>query len=380
MADAMFVVTNREFQVNRATGEVTVGDDPNRKGCNELRLLAATGRPGEWRLEEVPDKLRLSSFQSPEVSGIPAGLEPIKRKRGYAGSDLVAAALLERIRQGGRNLVVLLHGYNNTLDDALDRAHRLADRYGVEVVVFSWPANGGGERFLEDIHGIASYKLDKLDARASTGALDRLLARMGALLKEVNEGVRADVERKAEEAFPSDREERRAYLARLLRDAVCPFKVTLLAHSMGNYLYKKMLLSSSERLSEDVVFDNVILKAADANHPDHAEWVRRIRVRHRVYITINQGDSALMLSDTKLGDDQRPRLGNTLHEQDAPNGTYIDMTPFVSSAHSYFDEEDLEMSKEQAEPLTTFFAKAVNGEVAEGPLPYRMASNTYVME
>ena len=43
----------------------------------------------------------------------------------------------------------------------------------VEVVSFSWPANGGGA------WGVASYKSDKRDALNSTGALDRCIQRIG---------------------------------------------------------------------------------------------------------------------------------------------------------------------------------------------------------
>lgn len=287
--------------------------------------------------------------------------------------------LLQRLRTANRNLVLLVHDYNNTLDDALDRAQRLIDAYGVEVLVFSWPANGGGERFLEDAHGVASYKWDKHDARASTGAFDKLLSRLGILLKDINQERYADLGARAREKHADDRGRRHDYLARPVHETVCPFRVTLLTHSMGNYLLKKMLLASSERLSAGLVFDNVVLKAADTNHADHDEWVGRLRVRHRVYITINQDDPALMLADAKLGDQQRARLGNTLRRQKAENATYIDMTRFVGRAHSYFDHHDLDRPKAAAGPLTDFFGAALNGEVAEEGLPYKAPNNPYVL-
>ena len=373
MRDAVFVVTNRQLTTDHRTGEVSVGDEPNRAGPNELRLLAAEGGPGEWRLRAVPDTTNRARFHE-------LGVEPITRKRPYLGSDLAAAIVLDRLRTHDRNLVVFVHGYNNTLRDALDRAHRLAKTYDVEVVVFSWPANGGGKRFLEDVHGLASYKWDKHDARAATGAFDKLLARLGILLKDINQARHQDLEAEARDRFPDDRAKQRDHLARLVRRRVCPFRVTLLTHSMGNYLFKKTLLASSERLSSDVIFDNVILKAADANHADHSAWVERIRARRRVYITINQDDRALWLSDAKLGDEQRPRLGNTLKHQNAANATSLDATRLVGDAHSYFDAEDIEPSGAAAKPLTDFFTRALNGEIAEEGLRYKAANNTYLLE
>ena len=51
--------------------------------------------------------------------------------------------------------------------DVMDAAFDLEKRYEVEVIPFSWPANGGG------VGGKLSYLSDKRDARASAGALER---------------------------------------------------------------------------------------------------------------------------------------------------------------------------------------------------------------
>lgn len=144
---------------------------------------------------------------------------------------------------------------------------------------------------------------------------------------------------------------------------------------MGNYLYKRMLLTSNERLGRKAVLDNVILKAPDTNHADHARWVERIRARRRVYITINQDDCALGLSALKVGDQQKARLGSTLGEQDAAGATYIDFTDYIGDVHSYFDPEDL--GRENAAALTAFFERSLNGWVAEEGLAYRPDTNTY---
>lgn len=63
--------------------------------------------------------------------------------------------------------MLVVHGYNNTLNEVLDRAEAIEKLYDVEVLVFSWPSKGGG------VKGVASYKSDKSDAGASVGALDR---------------------------------------------------------------------------------------------------------------------------------------------------------------------------------------------------------------
>jgi esterase/lipase superfamily enzyme len=371
MPASVFVVTNRAFTKDGSTGRYRLKDVPNNKGPKELRLFEATPQDAElreWHLSIIKDRPRQQDFAA-------YGVQTARRRNSYRGSDLTAARVVDRLRRENKNLVVFIHGYNNNAEDALRRAWRLADRYQVEVLVFTWPANGGGDGLFEDLHGVASYRSDKSDARASTEALDRALSRLQAQLAELNEGARAEAEADAAEAHPNDRAERRERLVRLLQRRACPFRVTLLAHSMGNYLLKKTLMSSTERLSRGTIFDNVIVKAADTNHTDHALWIERLRVTRRVYIALNQDDAALRLSAMKIGDQQQPRLGNTLAEQNAAGACYIDVTPYVGDRHSYFDEADL--ARDAAPELTAFFQQALNGEIAEDELTYRVATNTY---
>lgn len=375
MDDSIYIVTNRAFRRISAAEGYELRDSLNSKGSRELRLFEATAKgdaPERWRFNLIDDKPDRSSFDGLET----AEFLNARASRVRRGSDLVAARMLARLRKTGRNLVLFVHGYNNTAEDAVRRARRISQRYNVEVLVFSWPANGGGDRVVENLHGKASYKSDKSDARASTEALDRVLARMQGLVSEVNAAVINEVvEAVAAEKSDLSGEQHRRRLADRLQQRACPFKVTLLAHSMGNYLYKKMLMSSTERLSSDVVLDNVILKAADANHEKHSEWVERIRTRSRVYVLINTTDAALRLSTLKVGDLQEPRLGNTLAEQDAPGATYLDLSTYVGEAHSYFDRDDLE--REDAEALEHFMRKALQGVAAAYGLPYSADTNTY---
>jgi len=371
LADSVFLVTNRAFR-SLGDGGYRLEDRLSRKGAKELRCFEARPEgpdPGDWHLDLIPDR---PGRQARQQHGLPELFPEVEQP---AGSHLLAARVVRRLWAEGTNLLLFVHGYNNTADDALTRAWRLARTYGVEVVVFSWPANGGGERFLETLHGKASYLSDKSDARASTEALDRMLMRLQHLLADLNAGIYAEERKRALAGYPDNPERRREVLSRALRERVCPFNVSLLAHSMGSYLYKKMLLTSSERLSREVVLDNVILKAPDTNHAEHARWVERIRARRRIYITLNQDDCALGLSALKVGEQQKPRLGSTLGEQSAAGVAYIDFTDYLDDEHSYFEPRDL--GRESAAALTGFFERALNGRVAEEELAYRPDSNTY---
>ncbi|MGJ8649476.1 MAG: alpha/beta hydrolase [Opitutaceae bacterium] len=374
MPSSVFVITNRNFE--KTGNSYKLRNTINQKGSRELRMFEAnrsSPNSDKWELQIIPDSVNSKTLHN--IAG--ENLWPKLPK--YSGSHLVATELVKRLRTNRSNLVFLVHGYNNNVYDALQRAESIANRYNVEVVVFSWPSNGGGDSALRKIHGKVSYKLDKADARGSTAALDYALAKMHQLLMQLNDGVLKGIQDQVANESSSSRETDRIRMATLLKEKACPFNVTLITHSMGNYLYKNMLLSSSERLSKNVVFDNVILKSADTNHADHARWVEKIRARHRVYVTINQDDFALTLSNLKIGDSQKPRLGSTIGEQNANNTVYIDFTNSLGKEHSYFLESDLSENSSSAEAakLSYFFEKAFNGEIAEEHLKYYPQANTY---
>lgn len=371
MEEPIYVITNRACRKDSDKGGYILRDVVNPKGPKELRILRASpkdqGRLDRWDFQLIPDKPKKGDFQGLDMCFI-------RKRRRFAGSDLAAAELVKRLRERRRNLVIFVHGYNNTVEDALRRAWGIRKQYGVEVVVFTWPANGGGDNFIEDLHGTASYISDKSDARSSTGALDRALSRMQGIVSDLNATVFDEARSAAETESPNNREEQRRSMSRYLRANSCPFNVTLLAHSMGNYLLKKTIQSSGERLSRGTFFDNVILKAADTNHDDHKSWVEEIKVRRRVYILINQDDNALKLSTLKVGEAQQPRLGNTLAEQTATNATYLDVTGSIGDEHSYFCKTDVETAPSR---LWEFFEQSLNGRSAGDDLDYQVDTNTY---
>ncbi|QDU82966.1 hypothetical protein Pla163_00610 [Planctomycetes bacterium Pla163] len=353
----MYLVTNRELDPSRR-GLAIFGDTPNHKGPNELRLVEVTRSGKSYRTHVVEDRV------DDPAEKIKLGFAP---DEDVFGSALVAHRVIDRARKAKRNVLFFVHGFNNDVKAVVERAEVLQRTYGVDVLAFSWPANGGGAR------GVLDYKSDKRDARASTGALDRVLAKMADYLEFYNEKHRDAAWTAAAAKFPENAEARDAWFARAL-EANCKFTVNALFHSMGNYLLKQLLKSTSSE-GNRLIFDNVVLAAPDTNALDHDLWVDRIKARNRIYIAINERDYALAASRMKAGQEQLARLGHCVHGLDAPSATYVDFTGAarVARSHGYFADDAVKRN----ERVRGFFQRAFNGQVAETSLRYEIDRNLY---
>ena len=352
----MFVVTNREI-VTGAKGLKLFGDRPNLLGPNELRLFTAKLVNKKWKIKLLDD-------EADDATKKKLGIDPTKTI--YA-SYVAAREVFNAARKNKKHILFFVHGFNNDMDDILTRAQAFADRFDVEVVPFSWPANGGG------IKGVASYKADKRDARVSAGALDRTLTKMGDYLRQFTEEAQTEMWQKAAKKHPDNPQMRDALFTELC-DKDCPFTVNMLLHSMGNYLYKQLLQSSVSE-GTGLLFDNVILAAADTNNDAHAAWIEKIRCRKRIFITINEDDNALLAARAKAGQEQMARLGHHLFGLDATRGVYVNFTDasYVRSSHAYFEGTPVARNK----AVRDFFKDAFAGKAAESNLRYRADRNFY---
>lgn len=363
----MFIVTNREVDESQTAPDKAFGSRPNPLGPNELRMAWAERKGKRWHVQVLPDEIT-------DAMAIEIGLPPPS----LSGEKVFASRYLSRKLQGmvnpasqgdkgaGRNVLFFVHGFNNDVVAVLDRAEQLAQTYGVEVVPFSWPANGGG------VKGVASYKSDKRDAMASIGALDRAVARLNELLQELHKDHVARIEAEAFKRHGNDAEKWDRFFSAQAHKW-CPFTVSMMLHSMGNYVFKHLLQSTSYR-GDALVFDNVVMVAADTNSAGHAEWVDRIQCRGRIFITINERDSALAASRMKLGEHQQARLGHCPYGLDARKAVYVDFTDqaYVTDSHAYFEGQPLRNPQVKA-----FFQKALNGEFADTGLPFDSGRNMY---
>lgn len=271
----MLVATNRDlvesnYNANGIGDEGGFGEGVYAKGPTELRFARVTQPAGKWRLQLVPEPALLTDENLP--------------------SRAEFEALVKRCIAQKKNCLFYIHGYNKPFVETLEQAWLLQERYGVEVVLFSWPSNTGGFALKE-------YRQARRIAQASFGALDALLEKYGRYLIE----WQTPLDEKALEA--------------------CAVQTSLMAHSLGNYLLEHYILSQAYQ-AETRLFTNVILSQADVNNESHIKWVDQVRTGQRVYVTLNENDKILGWSETI----NPPRLGRRLQNLSSVSAQYFDFT------------------------------------------------------
>jgi len=349
----MLFVTNRKVEVRGQ--EVTFTDRPNPAGIHDLRLVLVEGQQGKWEKHLLPDR----PGKSLNATLAHCGLELYPDKPEFT-SEAVAYGLLKRAQEQKKQILFFVHGYNTSIETMIQSAATLEKLYEVMVVCFSWPSNAR----------ITDYLSDKRDARASAPALERLIQRAATFVAKFNREGQNNLAAEAQKRHPDDPKEQALFFNRAL-PKVCPIKINLLCHSMGNYVYKNALDSSVSE-ANPLMFTNVALVAADVNNKGHAEWIDKIQAQGQIYITLNENDFALRASRLKFGDQQLARLGHYRKCLDATTACYVDFTDVANDSHSYFADEVASKNTE----VQDFFRAVLNGN--DGlPLCSQAAGNLY---
>lgn len=200
--------------------------------------------------------------------------------------------LLGRIRPNQADIVVYIHGFNTTFEEAAVRAAQIGFDLNVPGVMafFSWPSLGSLEK----------YKEDKDRVEASTAALQQFLREMVA---DAGNG-----------------------------------RVHLIVHSMGNLGFADAIRTLESE--SNVRFGQIILAAPDlspARFREVAEKYRRLSARTTLYVSSR--DLALEASEL-IGDEDRigymPPV-EVVQGIDTIEVSDIDLTLL---GHDYFAEAD----------------------------------------
>ncbi len=199
-----------------------------------------------------------------------------------------------------RHWVLAVHGYHQSFEENLISSKKLCDRYDVEVINFSWPADPPG--------GPVDVEVYRKSRKAAEQSMSALLVLLEMLSQSLDVSAKADADNR-------------------------PASFTLLLHSLGNLILEK-LVRDPRFTSQTHFFDCVILHQADVDNKTHMEWIDKLHPS-RIYVTINQFDKVLLGSDLL----NPPRLGSSLKNLAiAKHPFYIDFTKGrnIETQHNFF--------------------------------------------
>lgn len=274
MQTELIVISNRN--IVSANGNNTFGEQYTEAKENDLRIATAKKIDDYWMIHIRPDKTN-----------------------DIYSSEILFKELMEQTKQKQivNNWVVFVHGFNNSFQDSLERAEQIRKDYAVNVLLYSWPSNPGG--FVT-----AEYKEAKANAYRSGLAFDRVLEKLSYYM--TNNALRN-----------------------------CNVRLNLMTFSLGNFLLNSYITSSVYSGGETQLFDNVILCQADVDLRDHADWTKRLAMKKKLYITLNEYDKVLGISDIK----NPQRLGQGVSGLNCPGAVYVDFTGAegVGQTHRMFD-------------------------------------------
>lgn len=186
----------------------------------------------------------------------------------YIDKKDFATAIANSAKQTGRSKVmVFVHGFNNRFDDAVYRFAQIVhdSKAPVIPVLFTWPSRGEIK--------LRAYTYDRDSATYSRDALEDLLAMLAS--------------------YPSVKE------------------ISVLAHSMGNWVTLEALRGRSMRVAQATTGDKLkyaMLVAPDVDVDVFRTQIQRMgAARPRIALFVSQDDKALGLSKIIWGG--VPRLG-----------------------------------------------------------------------
>ena len=234
--------------------------------------------------------------------------------------------------------LVFVHGFHQDPAETIEKARLLEQVHGVNVVLFAWPSRPNPvESFNTDsiLKQLKSYALTMVLGVARPSLLGFFLGELKNLVADYKNNY-APARKNAEQSTQD------FYAAlEVVRDnllpAVKPSNLSLVVHSMGNYLLQKTIYDKNKL---PLTFWNIVSHQADVKATNHASWVSSLfgYCDNKLYVTVNVLDVVLASSNVlhrlnKVKDSER--LGQSV--QLKPDGLY---QGYIQNIASYLDFTD----------------------------------------
>lgn len=186
-----------------------------------------------------------------------------------------------------RDFLVYADGHGKTFQQVLERGFHISQRFAVNMVIFDWPTDN-----------IALKKTAYAAAEVAPGFVKSM--------REINDFQK--------EQYPLS-------------------VVSAMFHSMGNHILRNVVQSELYNYMPKNLFNNIILNAAAVNQYHHRQWLEKLDIQKRIYITINDDDftlqGAMLLRAAK-------QLGLGYRGNTAMNASYVNFSNVATREHNLF--------------------------------------------
>jgi len=208
--------------------------------------------------------------------------------------------------------LLFVHGDSKTYEESVMRGFDIKHLHNIDVIVFSWPSKD------PNLKGVKNFKNSKNNVIVSMNHFTELLSFMDSLK---NDNVDSNIN----------------------------VKLSMFIHSLGNSFVENLFALNSAYNNFNNIFDNVVLNSAAVNQKMHKNWVEKLNIQERVYITSNRSD--FNLKGVRIFTKDGKQLGEKVKAPTADNACYINFSKAVGfrfptgTTHTYFIGEISEKSK-----------------------------------
>ena len=217
--------------------------------------------------------------------------------------ELTKSDFIAQLSSKAGDWLLFVHGDSKTYNQSVKRGIDIQRLHKVNVIVFSWPSKVPG------ITGLKNLNNSKRNVLKSMPHFKTLLGFAASFKKEniaFNENV----------------------------------KFSLFLHSLGNLYLANLAKEPAADREFNTIFDNVIINSATVDQKMHQDWVEKINLQERIYITNNKSDFNLKGKHIFSGDGNQ--LGEKAKMPIAKNANYVQFSTSVGfrfptgTTHTFF--------------------------------------------
>lgn len=284
--------------------------------------------------------------------------------------------------------LVFLHGFHQDPAETVEKARLLQEIHGVNVVLFSWPSHPQPIKSFEMQKikkELKAYIQSMLFGFVRPDLITMLLLEVKKFIKDFTSNykpARKNAENSTEDFYAA-----LFLLDQQLLPRVGIKRLSMIVHSMGNYLLQRTLYDKN---GLPLIFNNIVSHEADVKASNHASWVPGLfgYSINKVYVTVNSADSVLAASNILhryYKEKDTSRLGQSTRLK--PDGMhqgyiqkivkYIDFTDGegIDCEHEIFTRNDQQIDKN----IVSLLGRIFRGEADKLPAKKGRSLNGFSM-